>query len=141
MFDDDISELMLRIEALESRLDKLETLLQKKLADVPSAPRQSKTREKQPVFEIGIKGKYRFLADYLHEHGGDTITMSFDQIEQLVGDKLPRSAYNYRAYWSNTDTHTISRAWMRAGDMTTYVNLLAKKVTFEKRRSYDSPSK
>ena len=141
MFDDDISELMLRIEALESRLDKLATLLQKQLAHVPPAPRQSKTREKQPVFEIGIKGKYRFLADYLHEHGGDTITMSFDQIEQLVGDKLPRSAYNYRAYWSNTDTHTISRAWMRAGYMTTYVNLLAKKVTFEKRRSYDSPSK
>lgn len=141
MIEDDISELMLRIEALESRLDKLETLIEKKLADVPSQPRQARTRDKQPVFEIGIKGKYRFLADYLHEHGGDTITLTFEQIENLVGDKLPRSAYNYRAYWSNTDTHTISRAWMRAGYMTTYVNLLAKKVTFEKRRSYDAPSK
>ena len=60
MFDDDISELMLRIEALESRLDQLETLLQKKLADVPSAPRQSKTREKQPVFEIGLAKKVTF---------------------------------------------------------------------------------
>lgn len=141
MYEDDISELMLRIEALESRLDKLETLLEKKLADVPAVPRQARTREKQSVFEIGIKGKYRFLADYLHDNGGDSITMSFEQIEQLVGDKLPRSAYNYRAYWSNTDTHTISRAWMRAGYMVTYVNLLSKKVTFEKRRSYDTPSK
>ena len=67
--------------------------------------------------------------------------MSFEQSAQLVGDKLPRSAYNYRAYCSNTDTHTISRAWMRAGYMVTYVNLLSKKVTFEKRRSYDTPSK
>ena len=65
MYEDDISELMLRIEALESRLDKLETLLEKKLADVPAVPRQARAREKQPVFEIGIKGKYRFLADYL----------------------------------------------------------------------------
>ena len=30
---------------------------------------------------------------------------------------------------------------MRAGYMVTYVNLLSKKVTFEKRRSYDTPSK
>ncbi len=141
MIEDDISELMLRIEALESRLDKLETLVEKRVAEAPPQPRQVKTREKQPVYEIGIKGKYRFLADFLHEHGGDTITLSFEQIESLVGDKLPPSAYNYRAYWSNTDTHTISRAWMKAGYMTTYVNLLAKKVTFEKRRSYDSASK
>ena len=139
MLEDDISELMLRIEALESRLDKVEELLEKRIAEVPVQPRQTRTREKQPVFEIGIEGKYRFLADFLHEHGGDSVTLSFEQIEELVGGKLPPSAYNYRAYWSNTDTHTISRAWMRAGYMTTYVNLLSKKVTFEKKRSYDSP--
>ena len=45
MYEDDISELMLRIEALESRLDKLETLLEKKLADVPAVPRQARARE------------------------------------------------------------------------------------------------
>ena len=126
-----VEELSMQVQALEERLAKLEALLEK------AAPVQKAPREKEEVYNVGVKGKYRFLADFLHNHGGDSITMTFKQIEELIGQPLPSSAYNHRAYWSNTDTHSISKVWMQAGYMTTYVNLLSRKVVFEKKRHFD----
>ena len=126
-----VEELSKQVMALEERLAKLETLLER------SAPVQKAPREKEEVYNVGVKGKYRFLADFLHTHGGDSITMTFKQIEDLIGQPLPSSAYNHRAYWSNTDTHSISKVWMQAGYMTTYVNLLSRKVIFERKRRFD----
>ena len=126
-----VEELSMQVQALEERLAKLEALLEK------AAPVQKAPREKEEVYNVGVKGKYRFLADFLHTHGGDSITMTFKQIEELIGNPLPSSAYNHRAYWSNTDTHSISKVWMQAGYMTTYVNLLSRKVIFERKRHFD----
>lgn len=126
-------ELTARIEALEDRLKNIESLLGKAQPAV-----QKVAREKEEVYNVGVKGKYRFLADFLFKHGGDSITMTFKQIEELIGQELPSSAYNHRAYWSNTDTHSISKVWMQAGYMTTYVNLLAHKVVFEKKRHFEN---
>lgn len=126
-----VEELSMQVQALEERLSKLEALLEK------AAPVQKAPREKEEVYNVGVKGKYRFLADFLHNHGGDSITMTFKQIEELIGNPLPSSAYNHRAYWSNTDTHSISKVWMQAGYMTTYVNLLSRKVIFERKRRFD----
>ena len=126
-----VEELSQQISILEERLERLEALIEKS-ATVQKAP-----REKEEVYNVGVKGKYRFLADFLHNHGGDSITMTFKQIEELIGQPLPSSAYNHRAYWSNTDTHSISKVWMQAGYMTTYDNLLSRKVIFEKKRHFD----
>lgn len=126
-----VEELSVQVQALQERLEKIEAMLEK------SAPAQKAPREKEEVYNVGVKGKYRFLADFLHNHGGDSITMTFKQIEELIGQPLPSSAYNHRAYWSNTDTHSISKVWMQAGYMTTYVNLLSRKVVFEKKRRFD----
>ena len=126
-----VEELSMQVQALEARLEKIETMLEK------AAPVQKAPREKEEVYNVGVKGKYRFLADFLHNHGGDSITMTFKQIEDLIGQPLPSSAYNHRAYWSNTDTHSISKVWMQAGYMTTYVNLLSRKVIFERKRKFD----
>lgn len=126
-----VEELSMQVQALEERLAKIESMLEK------TAPVQKAPREKEEVYNVGVKGKYRFLADFLHNHGGDSITMTFKQIEELIGQSLPSSAYNHRAYWSNTDTHSISKVWMQAGYMTTYVNLLSRKVVFERKRRFD----
>ena len=126
-----VEELSMQVQALEARLEKIEAMLEK------AAPVQKAPREKEEVYSVGVKGKYRFLADFLHNHGGDSITMTFKQIEDLIGQPLPSSAYNHRAYWSNTDTHSISKVWMQAGYMTTYVNLLSRKVIFERKRKFD----
>lgn len=46
------------------------------------------------------------------------VTLSFDEIERLLGRRLPPSAYDEkikRQWWANTDTHSQARAWLKAG--------------------------
>jgi len=46
------------------------------------------------------------------------VTLSFDEIETVLGRKLPNSARDARIkrqWWANTDTHVQARAWLKAG--------------------------
>ena len=78
---------------------------------------------------------YDALYKYLSKRKGKRIEMSFSEIEEIIGDKLPRSAYTYPAWWSNSRTkdHPHCRAWMNAGFMTVDVNSNISKriVVFE----------
>jgi hypothetical protein len=63
--------------------------------------------------------------------------MSFGEIEKVLGFKLPKSAYEYEAWWSNNPTgHSHCRAWVEAGWRTEAVDLPGRKITF--RRSAES---
>ncbi len=66
-----------------------------------------------------MAGKYTPLGAYLAAipQGQSDITLSFEQIESILGDKLPPSAHEHRAWWSNeTDgQHVNAHAWMDAG--------------------------
>jgi hypothetical protein len=48
-----------------------------------------------------------------------SVTRSFAELEDLIGRPLPKSAYEYDAWWANehpdNTTHSHSRAWTRAG--------------------------
>ncbi|WP_029201431.1 DUF7662 domain-containing protein [Oribacterium sp. NK2B42] len=77
---------------------------------------------------------YDALCNYLSQRKGQRIEMSFSEIEEIIGDKLPKSAYEYQAWWSNsTLRHTHSRAWLNAGFKTVDVNSNISKriVVFE----------
>lgn len=70
----------------------------------------------------------RRLADADH----DTVTLSFDEIERLLGRKLPQSAYDERIkrqWWANTDTHSQARAWLKTGRKAR-LNVAENQVTF-----------
>ncbi len=41
--------------------------------------------------------------------------MSFDEINSVIGAELPKSAYDHRAWWANTESHSQSLAWIAAG--------------------------
>jgi hypothetical protein len=57
--------------------------------------------------------------------------MDFAAIEKILGFRLPRSAYEYEAWWSNNDTgHSHARAWLSAGWRTEDVDLAGRTVTF-----------
>jgi hypothetical protein len=64
--------------------------------------------------------KYNPLQDFLKPlalHLTE-VTLSLDQIEDILGFDLPPSAYTYRAWWSNPsspDQHTHAQAWLAAG--------------------------
>ena len=63
--------------------------------------------------------KYGNLEQFLSQKarsGRSEIIMSFDAIEKLIEDNLPRSASEYKAWWAFGDlTHPQSRAWTSAG--------------------------
>jgi len=63
--------------------------------------------------------KYEALEDYLAGKSVSVcdITVSFRQIENIIGNKLPKSAYTYTAWWANqTDkkNRPQAKAWLDA---------------------------
>jgi len=82
--------------------------------------------------------KYESLPQFLGSAHGSTKRMSFAEIERILGFKLPKSAYEHEAWWSNNATgHSHARAWLLAGWRTEDVDLAGRKVTFQ--RSAKSP--
>lgn len=66
-----------------------------------------------------MAGKYTPLENYLCDLrvNQSEVTLSFEQIERILNDKLPPSASQYRAWWENEveGSHIQARAWMDAG--------------------------
>lgn len=79
------------------------------------------------------KGKYLKLGEYLSRQEASSITLSFEQIEDILGFKLPPSAYNRNPWWANEKegTHVQAKSWMEAGWIKDK-HVLGKKVTFRR---------
>lgn len=62
------------------------------------------------------------------------ITLTFKEIEEILGFKLPPSAYKYEAWWDNTTgNHTQRKGWIDAGWKVVERDL-GKTITFQKYR-------
>lgn len=85
---------------------------------------------------MAIGDKYKKLREYLEDHNTEThIILSYEQIESIIGKKLPESAYKYsEAWWANTNSPQAT-AWIGTGYETDYVTDTYKKesVVFVKR--------
>ena len=80
----------------------------------------------------GTPPKYYPLQQCLAAQPGDTITLTFTQIEQIIDAPLPPTAY-LRTWWANRigqrgDSQT--RAWQSAGWRVQAVNMRMCTVTF-----------
>ena len=76
--------------------------------------------------------KYEPIITYLDLCKKKSITLTYNQIEEILGFDLPTSARKYKEWWSNNDkSHSQCSAWGEAGYITTEV-LLGESVTFEK---------
>lgn len=73
--------------------------------------------------------KYDPLRHYLAIKRGPSVTMTFDEIADLVGG-LPNSAFQYREWWANDETHVQAIAWMEAGWYVQSVNRPDHTITF-----------
>lgn len=62
-------------------------------------------------------------------------TLSFEQIEIIILDRLPPSAKKYSAWWNNEveGSHVQARGWMGAGWQKDIVNFDEKWVRFVRR--------
>jgi hypothetical protein len=63
--------------------------------------------------------KYTPLENHLKNISAsqNDITLTFAKIEEIIADKLPRSAQTYREWWSNeiSGTHVQANSWLNAG--------------------------
>ena len=64
-----------------------------------------------------LKGKYLPLYEYLSKQQERQIVLTFEEIEEILQAKLPKSAYKYQAWWGNTrsGTYVQAAAWLEAG--------------------------
>jgi hypothetical protein len=77
--------------------------------------------------------KYEALPQFLARTEGAIHRVSFSKIESILGFKLPPSAYEHEAWWSNNATgHSHARAWIEFGWRTEAVDLAGRKVTFRR---------
>jgi hypothetical protein len=81
-----------------------------------------------------MAGKYTPLENYLSAlpESQREMTLSFDRIQEILSDKLPRSAFQYRAWWANEKdgSHIHARSWLDAAWTVETVNFGQKWVRF-----------
>lgn len=64
-----------------------------------------------------VQGKYFPLYEYLLQQEEKHVVLTFEEIEEIIHAKLPKSAYKYQAWWGNTKsgTYVQAAAWIEAG--------------------------
>ena len=85
-----------------------------------------------------VPAKYVALHKYLTDRYADAVTLTFGQIEDVLGSELPAMARTQPEWWTTTKAqsgdHVQSEAWALAG-RTAQPNLGAQIVLFERRPS------
>ena len=77
-------------------------------------------------------GKYEPLGLFLNDQTRNQIPMTFAEIEEILGTKLPASK-QYPAWWSNnTGNNVMTRQWVDAGYQTQTVDTVAETIVFYK---------
>jgi hypothetical protein len=78
-------------------------------------------------------GKYEPLKEFLRKQRASEVRMSFGQIEQILGAKLPPKAQRHRAWWSNSASNSVmTKAWLEAGFRSERVDLAGRKLVFRR---------
>ena len=76
--------------------------------------------------------KYLPLTDYFERLEKSSVTLSFDDIERILGSKLPKSA-NSSAFWYRKEKYwNIARTWNSGGYRIRHLDLEKRRVTFSR---------
>jgi hypothetical protein len=74
--------------------------------------------------------QYERLAWHLRTDGRSRIEMTFADMVRIIGERLPRSAYDHAAWWGSDPKHSQA-VWLDAGYVAS-PSLAAERVTFTK---------
>ena len=74
--------------------------------------------------------KYWPLTSYLKYCNQDELTLTFEEIEEILGFKLSPCKRNHLANWSNTKTIRLPLSWLDAGYKTHDVDMENEIVHF-----------
>jgi hypothetical protein len=106
------------------------------MCDPGQAPDRDGARIEDVISSFpSVPAVYRVFHDYLKDRYADTVVLTFDEIEDLLGFPLPDAARLRAEWWANDDEASgasiQSRAWMQAS-RTAKPNLFARTVVFER---------
>ena len=75
--------------------------------------------------------KYDPLTSFLVTKAGREIRLSFAELEQIIGQKLPDKSKMHRPWWSNNPNNNVmTKAWLAAGYKTAQVDIAGEMLTF-----------
>jgi len=107
------------------------------LKELMTRGRIRKNHEAQPISkkinpnsskESG-RNKYQKLEEYLRNSSKQIEKLTYEDIERIIGTKLPSSAYKYRAWWSNSG-QPHAKTWSNVNWKVSSVNI-GESVTFK----------
>ncbi len=80
--------------------------------------------------------KYAPLYDFLKDYPKNKVTLSFQEIEEIIGAPLPKSATGMRSrtWWANSISQSYARCWMNAGWNVDTVKEYSGKVVFWRKK-------
>lgn len=79
-----------------------------------------------------LTSRYAGIGEYLKSQSGPTAEVSFEELEEAIGNTLPASAERHRAWWANTERNTQARVWMEEGWRVDSVDFPSRQVTFSR---------
>ena len=78
-----------------------------------------------------MSNKYAPLTRFLRQQEASRITLSFQELEDILGFSLPASAWKYPSWWANSASgQSQVKGWREAGWETRDVDLRGRRVTF-----------
>lgn len=80
---------------------------------------------------MAIGEKYAPLGNWLKEHGGDSVKLTFDELNQII--PIPNHAYKNRPSWANLSSPaSFCSSWISAGYVVDSISLEEQWVVFRK---------
>lgn len=81
--------------------------------------------------DMAIGEKYAPLGNWLKEHGGDSVKLTFDELNQII--PIPNHAYKTRPSWANlSNPASFCSSWISAGYVVDSISLEEQWVVFRK---------
>ena len=88
-----------------------------------------------------MTNKYDPLGEYLKTQPSDRVPLSFAEIEKIIGDRLPSSAYKHRPWWSNNPSNNVmTKVWIAAGFESEQVDMEGKTLVFNRKHQTRAPA-
>jgi hypothetical protein len=73
---------------------------------------------------------YEPLTRFLEGCQSSEVSLTFLELEDIIGRGLPPSARKHQAWWANTPSHSHAEAWLRPAWKTSRVDIGTEKVMF-----------
>lgn len=81
--------------------------------------------------DMAIGEKYAPLGNWLKEHGGDSVKLTFNELNQII--PIPNHAYKNRPSWANlSNPASFCSSWISAGYVVDSISLEEQWVVFRK---------